>query len=101
MLSVCREEIEKLIQASEFVTIECEETTDVRNHCQIVLVFNYMFKGLVYERFWGFLSPEGKCAETLAKCIMNNIYPLLHTSKEMLIAQTMLALMLCVFLLEV
>ena len=72
MLCVCREEIEKEIQASEFVTIKCEKTTDVTNHCQRVLVFRY-------ERFWGFLSPEGKCAETLPKCIMNNINPLLHT----------------------
>ena len=65
MLSVCREVIEKEIHASEFVAIECDETTDVTNHCQMVLVFRYVFKGLVYESFWGYLSSEGKCAETL------------------------------------
>ena len=67
----------------------------------MVLVFRYVFKGSVYERFCGFLSPEGKYAETLAKCIMDNINPLLHTSQEMLIAETYMALMLCVVLLEV
>ena len=77
MLSVCREEIEKEIQASEFVTIECEQTTDVIDHCQMVLVFRYVFK-----EFWGFLSPEVKCAETVAMCITNNINPLQHTSKK-------------------
>ena len=67
-----RQEIEKEIQASEFVAVECDKTTDVTNHCQMALVFRNVFKGSVYKRFWGFLSPEGKFAETLAKCIMDN-----------------------------
>jgi hypothetical protein len=43
-LNICREEIEQQIRASEFVAIHCNETTAVLNHCQMVLVFCYVFE---------------------------------------------------------
>lgn len=60
MLNICRKEIELQIRASKFVSIQSDETTDILNHCQMVLVFHYVFEGSVYERFWAFLNPEGK-----------------------------------------
>nr|CAD7460598.1 unnamed protein product [Timema tahoe] len=40
----------------------------------------YVFEGLACEMSWGFLIPEGRYAETLEKCIMDHIKPLLDTS---------------------
>ncbi|CAH1971805.1 unnamed protein product [Acanthoscelides obtectus] len=88
MLEVCQQEIRQQINAAEFLAIQCDETTDISHHCQMVMIFRYLHEGEIQERFWRFLSVTDKTAEGLAKCIEEELGPLLKDSPHKLIAQT-------------
>ena len=60
MLAVCKEEIYNQIKNSDFLAIQCDETTDVTNWCQMVLIFRYVFDGTVRESFWCFRRVKDK-----------------------------------------
>lgn len=51
MFAVCQEEIKNHIGQSEFLGIECDKTTDISNHCQMVFIVRYVYKGQLFERF--------------------------------------------------
>ena len=42
MLAICREEIKEQINKSDFLAIQCDETTDISNQCQMVIVLRYL-----------------------------------------------------------
>lgn len=73
MLQVCKNEIRDQITQSNFLAIEADETTDSFNQQQLVIIFRYVFKGELFERFWNFCRPEGYTAEVLAGVIMNEL----------------------------
>lgn len=87
MLNVCREQILSEIRESQFVAIEADETTDVSNKCQMVLVFRYELGGHVYERFWGFINPTDRTAEGLSQSLLKQINPILSDTPHKLICQ--------------
>nr|CAH7724469.1 unnamed protein product [Callosobruchus chinensis] len=76
MLQVCREEICKQIEKADYLSIQCDETTDVSNYCQMVLILRYFNEGSICEHFWGFIRIKDKTATGLKICIENEIDPL-------------------------
>nr|CAH7753429.1 unnamed protein product [Callosobruchus chinensis] len=88
MLQVCREEICKQIEKADYLSIQCDETTDVSNYCQMVLILRYFNEGSICEHFWGFIRIKDKTATGLKTCIENEIDPLVLKTPQKLIAQT-------------
>ena len=88
MLEVCREIIMQEMKEADFVALMADETTDISNETQLALVFRYEHKGQPYERFWGFLKPEGQNADAISDCILNEVNPLFKDKPERVIAQT-------------
>nr|CAH7745960.1 unnamed protein product [Callosobruchus chinensis] len=88
MLQVCREEICKQIEKADYLSIQCDETTDVSNYCQMVLILRYFNEGSICEHFWGFIRIKDKTATGLKTCIENEIDPLVLKTHQKLIAQT-------------
>nr|CAH7765288.1 unnamed protein product [Callosobruchus chinensis] len=88
MLQVCREEICKQIEKADYLSIQCDKTTDVSNYCQMVLILRYFNEGSICEHFWGFIRIKDKTATGLKTCIENEIDPLVLKTPQKLIAQT-------------
>nr|CAH7738482.1 unnamed protein product [Callosobruchus chinensis] len=90
MLQVCREEICKQIEKADYLSVQCDETTDVSNYCQMVLILilRYFNEGSICEHFWGFIRIKDKTATGLKTCIENEIDPLVLKTPQKLIAQT-------------
>lgn len=88
ILSVCRNKIVNEIEQSEFISIIVDETTDISNIFQLVLIIRYEVQGRPVERFWGFENPNGHNAEALSQTIFGLIDPLLEKSPNKLIAQS-------------
>ncbi|KAL4126197.1 hypothetical protein QTP88_010423 [Uroleucon formosanum] len=80
ILSVCRNKIVNEIQQSEFISIIVDETTDISNIFQLVLILRYEVQDRPVERFWGFENPNGHNAEALSQTIFGLIDPLLEKS---------------------
>lgn len=70
MLEVCQEEISKQIKEADFLAVIADETTDISNIFQMVIVYRYVVKGKPVERFWSFISPPQHGAKTLASCLL-------------------------------
>ena len=88
MLEVCRHEIKEQIKVSDFLAIQCDETTDISNQCQMVLIVRYIYKESIYERFWTFVKIADRSAKGLAECIENELDKLVGNLHLKLIAQT-------------
>lgn len=88
ILTICRNKIVNEIQQSELISIIVDETTDISNIFQLVLILRYEVQGRPVERFWGFANPNGHNAEALLQTIFGLIDPLLETSPNKLIAQS-------------
>ncbi|GLV43800.1 hypothetical protein CBL_11620 [Carabus blaptoides fortunei] len=65
-----------------------DDTTDISETTQTVIVFRYELGGIIYERFWGFFKPENINAEGISSCILNEIGKVLKNDPSKLIAQT-------------
>ena len=66
-----------------------DETTDVSDKSQVVLVFRYIKNGKAVERFWKFFNPADLTAATLSAIVINELEVLLIGSfSEKLVAQT-------------
>lgn len=88
MLYVCRQEIKNQIDSSDFLAIECDETTDISNQYQMVMILRYYYNGNIYERFWSFLKGAATTDICLTQCIEDELEKLIPTSPLKLIAQT-------------
>lgn len=89
MLSVCREDILREINESNFLAIQADETTDCSTATQLVLIYRYVLpNGQVIERFFGFFKPTNACAPALAQVILDELRVALGDEKQKLIAQT-------------
>ena len=60
LLQIYHEEIRTEIRKASFVAVMADDTTDVSEHTQIVLVLRYVLNGEIFERFWGFFIPENQ-----------------------------------------
>lgn len=88
MFSVCQEEISKEIKEADFLSIIADETSDVSNIFQMVIVFRYIVKGKPVERFWDFLIPSDHDAQSLSSAILAELEKHVRDNKSKLIAQT-------------
>ena len=62
------------MKEAQFLSIIADETTDVSNHCQLVIVFRYERNGKAVERFWCFKS-SCSTADGLTEEILREIKP--------------------------
>ncbi|GLV36317.1 uncharacterized protein CBL_08811 [Carabus blaptoides fortunei] len=85
MLEVCRQEIAEQINKVDFLAIQCDETTDISNHCQMVMIFRYVYDCNIFERFWCFsrITDNG-----LTEYIEKELESIIKNKPHKLIAQT-------------
>ncbi|XP_042206323.1 zinc finger MYM-type protein 1-like [Homarus americanus] len=65
-----------------------DDTTDVSEHTQMVIVLRYVLNEEIFERFWGFFIPENQTADGISKCILEQLDIILQGNRQKLIAQT-------------
>ena len=88
MLDVFREEILAEIEGSEFISVLADETTDISEKFQLVIVVRYCNKeGKAMERFWGFFNPTGQDANSISECILSQLETMLKNKKDKLFRQ--------------
>ena len=88
MLEVSREHIFQEIEESEYISLMADETSDIADMFQLVIVLRYCnAEGNPVERFWGFFNPSGQNAESIAACIISELEKIL-TDKNKLIGQS-------------
>ncbi|XP_075232954.1 zinc finger MYM-type protein 1-like isoform X2 [Lycorma delicatula] len=88
LLQIYHEEIRTEIRKASFVAIMADDTTDVSEHTQMVLVLRYVLNGEIFERFWGFFIPENQTADGISKCVLEQLDIILQGNEQKLIAQT-------------
>ncbi|XP_078539195.1 zinc finger MYM-type protein 1-like [Lissotriton helveticus] len=91
MLEIVRSYIVQQLKTTDFVAIQADDTTDVANKTQAVLIFRYIENDIkVVERFYGFIHLKDSIAETVATAMLTEldvIFPE-HSEKQKLIAQS-------------
>ena len=87
-LSVYKSLIKKEILNASFVSILADDTTDFSESVQTVIVFRYLVKDEVKERFWGFFKPENQKASGIADCILSELDSILGNDVNKLVCQT-------------
>ena len=65
-----------------------DDTTDVSEFTQMVIVLRYVLNGEILERFGGFFTPENQTADGLSKCILEQLDVVLQGDRQKLVAQT-------------
>lgn len=88
MLVVCREEITNQIKSADFLSVECDETSDVTNWYQMVFIFRYVLEDTLYETFWCFKKLHDKTLLSIQRCIEEEVDPLVLETPQKLIAQS-------------
>lgn len=73
MLEVCKRELKDQIEKARFLAVEADETTDSHNQQQLVVIFRYTLDGNIYERFWGYIRPQGHNAENISDAILKEL----------------------------
>ena len=54
----------------------------------MVIVLRYVLNGKIFERFWGFFTPENQTADGLSRCILEQLDVVLQGDRQKLVAQT-------------
>ncbi|XP_030760738.1 uncharacterized protein LOC115885854 [Sitophilus oryzae] len=90
MFEVYRNELINQIKSAKFIAIEADETTDISNQQQMVVIIRYVFNGEIFEMFWAFVKPEGYAVDILANCLMDQLKLILNSlaDNSKLIAQS-------------
>ncbi|XP_033611596.1 zinc finger MYM-type protein 1-like [Cryptotermes secundus] len=88
LLQIYHEEIRTEIKKASFVAVMADDTTDVSEHTQMVLVLRYVLNGEIIEHFWGSFIPENQTADGISKCILKQLGIILQGNGQKLIAQT-------------
>ena len=86
-LEVYHKELCKEIEGADYIAIIADETTDVSNKFQLVIVLRYIIGGKPVERFWKFVNPDGHDANAISHCIMKEL-ELVIGNENKLIAQS-------------
>ena len=88
IMFVCQDHIKSEILKSDFLAIMSDETTDMQDKTQMVVVFRYEIDGKLVERFWSFYNPPNLTAEALSTILLQELQAVAGNSSEKLIAQT-------------
>jgi hypothetical protein len=70
ILEVCRAKIAPEIGCANFVAVMSDDTTDVSEKIQEVVVFRYENGGTVHKMFWGFYNPSSQDVEGLSQYVL-------------------------------
>ena len=84
---MCREKIKQEIAESNYLAALCDDTTDVSEKTQMVIVFRYKIKGKLFERFWSFFNPQNQTAKELFDILLRELRPIIGNNSTILIAQ--------------
>ena len=87
-MEICKQEIKDEISKSTNLAVMCDETTDIFDKSQMVIVFRYEKNGEPVERFWGFFQPTSLTAQSLASILLEELQGLVGHDSDKLIAQT-------------
>ena len=71
---------------ADFLAVIADDTTDVSNHLQNVVVFRYIVSGKVVERFWSLCDLIQGNAENISTIViscLNNILPDAHEKQKL------------------
>ena len=88
IMVVCQDHIKSEILKSDFLAIMTDETTDMQDKTQMVVVFRYETDGKLVERFWNFCNPSNLTAEALSTILLQELQTVAGNYSEKLIAQT-------------
>jgi hypothetical protein len=77
----------KRSKETQFVALIADETSDVSEHMQMVIVSRYEMNGNLHERFWGFFNP-GQSAAGIPDCILTELNSIFSADSNKIIAQT-------------
>ena len=88
MLSVYHTEISKEIKNADHIAIMADETSDVANIFQMVIVYRYIVNNRPVERFWKFISPTQHSALSLASVLKEDLLVHIGDAPEKLISQS-------------
>lgn len=88
VLKVYRDRVILEISKAPFVAVMADDTTDVSEVTQMVIVVRYLLEGKLVERFWGYFNPDRTTADGLSNCLMEQLQIILGPNTDKLIAQT-------------
>lgn len=71
MYDVTTGKIKDEVKDAMFLSVISDDTTDISNQSQNVVVFRYVLKGRVFERFWSFCSIAEANAQNLSENIIS------------------------------
>ncbi|KAJ8043332.1 hypothetical protein HOLleu_10367 [Holothuria leucospilota] len=69
MFKIAQSDIQQEIKDTKFLAVISDDTTDVSNHLQNVVILRYLVSGQVVERFWSFCSMKQGDAVSIANVI--------------------------------
>ncbi len=82
MYDVTTWKIKNEVKDAMFLSVISDDTTDISNQSQIVVVFRYVLKGRVFERFWSFSSISEANAQNLSGNIISCLEHVLPNSDD-------------------
>ena len=82
MSDVIHDEIKQEIKNSDFLSVISDDTTDIGNFSQNVVVFRYLIKGKVVERFWNFSALSETNADSISDRIINCLQDVLPNEED-------------------
>ncbi|XP_042226471.1 zinc finger MYM-type protein 1-like [Homarus americanus] len=88
MLEICKNKIKEEVKNADYLAVMCDETTDIYDKTQMVIVLRYELQGKPVERFWGFFNPINQTAEALSSVLHKELQTLIGDCPHKLIAQT-------------
>ncbi|XP_045595761.2 zinc finger MYM-type protein 1-like [Procambarus clarkii] len=88
MLEICKNKIKEEVKNAEYLAVMCDETTDIYDKTQMVIVLRYELQGRPVERFWGFFNLINKTVEALSIVLLKELQILIGDYPHKLIAQT-------------
>lgn len=70
------------------MAVMADETTDVSEHMQLIIVYRYETQGVVYERFWGLSETDGQTSSDISRCLLAELDGQFQSTPTKVIAQT-------------
>ena len=71
MFDVCQDKIKMEIKEADFLAVISDDTTDIKQMSQNVVVFRYLVSNRVVERFWSFAELDGGNADFISERILS------------------------------
>ena len=88
IMFVCQDYIKNEISKSNFLAIMTDETMNMQDKSQMVIVLCYKINGKVVERFWGYFNFPNLAAAALSSILLDQLKLLIGDHSDKLVAQT-------------